>query len=249
MDPVKWMPASSGCGTATCETAPPLPVTMLMTPGGRPAASSSRMVKCAASCWVGEGFQTTVLPMSAGASGRFPAIAVKLNGVIARTKPSSGRWSMRFQTPGLDTGCSASTRRPKATLKRRKSTSSQAASISAWNTVLLWPSMVAAFSVSRHGPASRSAARSRTAARSSKDSSRQAGAAASAPSTAPWTSAAEASWVVPSTCAWRCGWTTLMAGPAPWRWTPSTVMVRSTGVAESSLSRAWMPVRSGLPGA
>ncbi len=39
--------------------------------------------KCAANCWVGDGFQTTVLPMSAGAVGRLPAIAVKLNGVIA----------------------------------------------------------------------------------------------------------------------------------------------------------------------
>ena len=56
---------------------------MLITPGGRPAASSSRIVKCAANCWVGDGFQTTVLPISAGAVGRLPAIAVKLNGVIA----------------------------------------------------------------------------------------------------------------------------------------------------------------------
>ena len=37
----------------------------------------------AASCWVGDGFQMTVLPISAGAVGRLPAIAVKLNGVIA----------------------------------------------------------------------------------------------------------------------------------------------------------------------
>ena len=124
-------------------------------------------MKCADNCWVGEGFHTTGLPISAGASGRLPAIAVKLNGVIARTKPSSGRWSMRFHTPVLDTGCSVRTCRPKATLKRRKSMSSQALSISAWKTVLLCPSIVAAFSVSRHGPASRSAARSSTAARSS----------------------------------------------------------------------------------
>ena len=41
------------------------------------------MVSDAASCWVGDGFQTTVLPISAGAVGRLPAIAVKLNGVIA----------------------------------------------------------------------------------------------------------------------------------------------------------------------
>ena len=77
------MPAKSGSASATSETAMPSPVTMLITPGGRPAASNSRMVKCAANCWVGDGFQTTVLPISAGAVGRLPAIAVKLNGVIA----------------------------------------------------------------------------------------------------------------------------------------------------------------------
>ena len=59
-------------------------------------------------------------------------MAVKLNGVMASTKPSSGRWSIRFHTPGLLIGCSASTCRPKATLKRRKSMSSHALSISAW---------------------------------------------------------------------------------------------------------------------
>ncbi len=46
-----------------------------------PRAAAS--VKCAANCWVGDGFHTTVLPISAGAVGRLPAIAVKLNGVIA----------------------------------------------------------------------------------------------------------------------------------------------------------------------
>jgi hypothetical protein len=62
-------------------------------------------------------------------------------------------------------------------LKRRKSISSQAASISACWTVLPWPSIVAALSVSRHGPASRSAARRKIAARSSKSIAAQAGAA------------------------------------------------------------------------
>ena len=83
VEPVKWMPASSRWASATSETATPSPVTRLSTPGGRPASSSSRIVQCAASCWVGDGFQTTTLPMSAGASGRLPAMAVKLNGVIA----------------------------------------------------------------------------------------------------------------------------------------------------------------------
>ena len=77
------MPARSGELSTTGETLTPWPVTMLMTPGGIPASSSSSMVRWAASCWLDEGFQTTVLPMSAGAVGRLPAMAVKLNGVIA----------------------------------------------------------------------------------------------------------------------------------------------------------------------
>jgi hypothetical protein len=249
VEPVKWMPARSGCGSATSETAVPPPVTMLMTPGGIPAASSRRIVRCADSCWVGEGFQTTVLPMSAGASGRFAAMAVKLNGVMASTKPSSGRWSIRFHTPAELIGCWSSTWRPKATLKRRKSMSSQAASISAWKAVLLWPSMVAALSRSRHGPASSSAARSSTPARSSNDSARQEGAAARAASTAACTSAEVASRVVPRTAACRCGWTTSIGAPPPARCSPSIVMVRSSGVAASSLTALSRQARSALPGA
>ena len=40
---------------------------------------------------VDAGFHNTVLPMSAGAVGRLPPMAVKLNGVTAYTNPSSGR--------------------------------------------------------------------------------------------------------------------------------------------------------------
>ena len=69
-------------------------------------------------------------------------------------------------------------------LKRQKSASSQAESISAWKAVFDWPSIVAAFIVSRHGPASSSAARRKTAARASQDirdhSSRAAAAASMA---------------------------------------------------------------------
>ena len=43
-------------------------------------------------------------------------------------------------------GCSARICRAKCTLKRQKSISSQAASISAWKAVFDWPSMVAALS-------------------------------------------------------------------------------------------------------
>ena len=45
-------------------------------------------------------FHTTVLPMRAQLAGRLPAMAVKLNGVKANTKPSSARYSRRFHTPG-----------------------------------------------------------------------------------------------------------------------------------------------------
>ena len=55
-----------------------------------------------------------------------------------------------------------------STLKRQKSISSAAASISAWCAVFDWFSIVAATSVERHGPASSSAARRKTDARSSQ---------------------------------------------------------------------------------
>ena len=37
-------------------------------------------------------------------AGRFPAMAVKLKGVMAYTKPSNGRYSRRFQTDESDFG-------------------------------------------------------------------------------------------------------------------------------------------------
>ncbi len=249
VEPVKWMAASSGWVVATSETAAPLPVTMLMTPGGSPASSSRRMVKCAENCWVGEGFQTTTLPIRAGADGRFAAMAVKLNGVIARTKPSSGRYSIRFHTPGEETGWSLSSRRAKSTLKRRKSISSQAASISACCADLDWPRIVAPFSVCRYGPASRSAARRKIAARSSNGMARHAGAAPSAASIAERTSSAFASAVRPSTEEWLCGWTTSIEAPPPIRCSPPIVIVRSSWAPASSLTRFSSAARSALPGA
>ena len=79
----------------------------MITPGGSPASWSRRISQYAENIAVVAGFQTTVLPISAVLPGRLPAIAVKLKGVTAKTKPSSGRYSMRFQTPGDETGCSA----------------------------------------------------------------------------------------------------------------------------------------------
>ena len=72
---------------------PPEPGTRLMTPGGSPASSSSFISHQAENTAVDAGFQTTVLPIMAGLVGRLPAMAVKLNGVTARMKPSRARYS------------------------------------------------------------------------------------------------------------------------------------------------------------
>lgn len=72
-----------GVGEGHLRHLEPSPGSMLITPGGIPASTSSSIVRLAASCWVGLGFQMTTLPIRAGAVGRLPAIAVKLNGVTA----------------------------------------------------------------------------------------------------------------------------------------------------------------------
>ena len=107
VEPVKWTPASSGLASAAAPISAPGPKTRLITPGGRPASSRMRIVIQAESAWVEAGFQTTVLPISAGDVVRLAPIAVKLNGLIAKTKPSSARYSIRFQTPADETGCSS----------------------------------------------------------------------------------------------------------------------------------------------
>ena len=107
VDPVKWMPARCGLESAALPIVAPAPYTRLITPSGSPASCSSLMMKYAEYAAVDAGFQTTVFPISAGLVGRLPAIDVKLKGVTAKTKPSSGRYSSRFQTPGDEVGCSS----------------------------------------------------------------------------------------------------------------------------------------------
>ena len=134
------------------------------------------------------------------------------------------------------------------TLKRQKSMSSQAESISAWCAVFDWPSIVAAFSVCRHGPASSSAARRKIDARSShgvRDQSCQASAAAPmARSTSP----APALCTVPSTW-WRLwGMTASNVSPVTTSSPPITSGI-SRRCEESSSRRRRSSSRSGLPGA
>ncbi len=83
MLPVKWMPARSGEATSASVTMPGSPGTRLITPGGRPASISRRMIAWAPSIAVAAGFQIDTPPIRTGAVGRLPAIEVKLNGVTA----------------------------------------------------------------------------------------------------------------------------------------------------------------------
>src|SRR6185312_13280843 len=104
--PVKWMPPRSACESAISETMIGSPGTKLITPGGSPASMSSFIVYHDERMAAFDGFQSEVPPISAGAVGRFPPIAVKLNGVTAYTKPSSPRRSVWFHMPCDDIGCS-----------------------------------------------------------------------------------------------------------------------------------------------
>ena len=83
VDPVKWMPARSGWLNATLETAMPSPGSRLITPGGSPAACEQPHEEVR-----GELLGRARLPDHRVAhqrrrGERLPAIAVKLNGVMA----------------------------------------------------------------------------------------------------------------------------------------------------------------------
>ena len=135
-----------------------------------------------------------------------------------------------------------------STLKRRKSTSSQAASISAWCAVFDCPSIVAASSVSRHGPASSSAARRNTEARSSQGQRDQSFHALPAASIASRTCSAPPWWTSASTCSRSCGITAGFVVPVKTSLPPITSGTSSRSPAILS-SRACSEARSGLPGA
>src|SRR5919109_5064447 len=104
VEPVKCTPARCSLARAASPISAPEPYTRLMTPGGSPASSKSRRTQYAENAAVDAGFQTTVLPISAAELGRFAPMAVKLNGVTAKTKPSSGRYSIRFHVPADEIG-------------------------------------------------------------------------------------------------------------------------------------------------
>ena len=134
------------------------------------------------------------------------------------------------------------------TLKRQKSISSQAASISAWCAVFDWPSIVAAFKVARHGPASSSAARRNTAARSSHGVRDQSCHAADDASIACCTCVASPFDTCASTWSLSCGATASNFVPTVTSLPPITNGI-SSAARESSATLTRTSSRSRLPGA
>src|SRR5437763_93261 len=134
------------------------------------------------------------------------------------------------------------------TLKRQKSITSQAASISAWWAVFDWFSIVAATMVERQGPASSSAARRKTAARSSHGRRCQSSQAFAAASTARSISPAPPLCTSASTCALSWGMTALKVSPVR---TSSPPMMEGMSSCSFFISfrRASSSARSGESGA
>ncbi len=126
--------------------------------------------------------------------------------------------------------------------------SSQAASISAWYTVLDWPSIVATFSVSRHGPASSSAARRNTAARSGHGVAAQSRRAPKAAAIAWSTWSRPAVWTSARTWSWRWGAVTGNVVSLLTR-RPAITIGASTRSLAIVVRRSVRLSRSGLPGA
>ena len=126
--------------------------------------------------------------------------------------------------------------------------SSQAASISAWKIVFDWPSMVAAFKVSRQVVVSRSAALRNTAARSSHGQLAHSARASRAAAMAAVTSSGRALWKSASTWPWSCGITAWPRSPVRTSLPPMTsgISMRSPAI---DARRAFTEARSGDPGA
>ena len=134
------------------------------------------------------------------------------------------------------------------TLKRQKSMSSQAESISAWCAVFDCPSIVAAFSVCRHGPARSSDARSSTAARSSHGVRDQSCHASPAAAIARSTSFSPPLCTEARTCERSCGSTASKVSPVRTSSPPITRGISSC-CDSSSVSRTRSSSRSAEPGA
>ena len=82
----------STCAATSASPVRPSPVTMLSTPGGRPASRDSSANSSAVSEVYSAGFSTTVLPIaSAGATFQASIKSGKFHGMIAPQTPSGSR--------------------------------------------------------------------------------------------------------------------------------------------------------------
>ena len=94
-DPVSEIARTSGCSASGVPTSGPNPVTMLMTPLGRPASVSARTrlkVESGVSC---AGLMTQVLPQTMAGSSFHEEIAMgKFHGVIMPQTPMGWRTAM-----------------------------------------------------------------------------------------------------------------------------------------------------------
>src|SRR5690606_24406476 len=91
-EPVKATLLTSGCSTSGMPTSAPKPVTMLTTPGGKPACSISFANSSTEADVNSDGLITTVQPAaSAGASFQAVSSNGEFHGTIATTTPT-GSW-------------------------------------------------------------------------------------------------------------------------------------------------------------
>ena len=132
-EPVKWMPASAGSASSTSETSWPSPVSRLITPGrhARLLEQPHRQVR-------GEALRRRRLPdhRVAHQRGRGGQVAGDRGEVERRDRVDEAlERAVVHAVPHARRAAAAGSRgsaRAKATLKRQKSASSHAASISAW---------------------------------------------------------------------------------------------------------------------
>mmetsp|Transcript_35646 Transcript_35646/g.63698 ORF Transcript_35646/g.63698 Transcript_35646/m.63698 type:complete len:256 (-) Transcript_35646:206-973(-) len=221
--PVKCTPPSSGLLKTQFPNTGPLQGRKFTIPSGSPASFRIFKMIQHPRMLLSEGFQRLTLPMTAGAEWRLAAIAMKLKGVIAATKPSKGRYSCRFHTPKeFSDGCCAYSCCANLPRNRQKSIVSTAASISACHTFLPCPSMTAAQSSARYFVLSKSAALRKIAMRCSDGYRSHSFFASRATAMADWMTSGVALWYVHSTCWWFVGIVCLPMSPVRISLPPTT---------------------------
>jgi hypothetical protein len=117
-EPVNEMIETSGLSTMASPTSPPLPVTRLTTPGGKPASainSTSSVAQCGVS---DDGLNTTVLPVTRAGIVFQHGIAIgKFHGVMIPATPSGWRMLIAHLSGSSDGTVSPAIRRPSPAIR------------------------------------------------------------------------------------------------------------------------------------